>query len=118
MEEPHKPRKPPHKGYQTARHIRDRAKEQRGGLPPEWHPSGEPGTLEGEFCRYLQHLEVRNYSSSTLNGTRHKVRDFIEWSATRELTAPGEITMAALEAYQRELHRHRKSNGKPLTATT
>jgi integrase/recombinase XerD len=111
-------RKPPHQGYQTARHIRHRAKDQRGGQPPGWEPAGEPGTLEGEFRRYLEHLEVRNYSSSTINGTRQKVRDFITWAAARELTDPKEITMAVLEAYQREIHRHRKTNGKPLTATT
>lgn len=111
-------RKPPHKGYQSARIMRQRAKDKRGGLPPEWMPAGEPGTLEGEFTRYLEYLEVRNYSSSTINGTRQKVRDFITWAAARELTDPKEITMAALESYQRELHRHRKPNGKPLTANT
>ena len=98
--------------------MRDRTKDQRGGRPPEWLPAGEPGTLEGEFCRYMQHLEVRNYSSSTIIGTRHKIHDFITWAAGRELTDPKEITMAALESYQRELHRHRKPNGKPLTANT
>ena len=118
MEEPRKPRKPPHKGYQTARHIRHRAKEKRGGLPPEWEPAGTPGTLEGELTRYLQNLEMRNYSKSSINGTRQKLRDFIAWTAARELTDPKEITMPVLEAYQREIHRHRKPNGKPLTATT
>jgi integrase/recombinase XerD len=111
-------RKPPHKGYKTARIIRQRAKDKRGGQPPEWIPAGAPGTLEGEFTRYLEHLEVRNYSLSTMKGTRQKVRNFITWAGERELTDPKEITMAVLESYQREIHRHRKANGKPLTANT
>ena len=111
-------RKPPHQGYETTRHMRHRAKDKRGGAPLGWYPQGEAGTLEGEFVRYLEHLEVRNYSQSSIKGQRHKLRDFITWCSERELTDPQEITLPILESYQREIHHHRKANGKPLTATT
>lgn len=113
-----KPREPRHKGYDTARHIRGRSKEKRSGGEPGWRPGGGPGTIGGETRRYLEWLEVRNYSPRTIAGARDKLRYFITWADGRELTDPNEVTMAVLESYQRGLHRHRKKNGKPLSATT
>ena len=114
---PHK-RKPNHKGYDTTRHMRNRAKDKRGKQKGAWQPEGEPGTLAGEAKRYLDSLEVRNYSPGTIASSRDKLHYFLEWATMRELEDPNAITLPILEGYQRHLHRRRKDNGNPLSATT
>ena len=67
---------------------------------------------------YLDYLAVRNYSEETIESQRQALCFFIEWAQERSLFTALQITKLILEAYQRHMHRYRKSNGNPLGIST
>ena len=75
-----------------------------------------PGTLGFYVCRkYLEDLEIRNYSPHSIRSRKNHLRYFLVWCDERGVMRPEEITVAVLERYQRALYYARKSNGRPLT---
>ena len=106
------------KGHARSKHLRDRAKDKRGGNTATDLPTGAPGTLAGEAPRYLENLAVRNYTADTIEGRRDALKFFLLWAQDRDQTQPATITKPILESYQRHLWRWRKANGKPLGIST
>ena len=77
-----------------------------------------PGELRPRMEQYLQHLEVRNYSDTTVYGLENSLIRFARWCDERELHAAAEVTRPMLERYQRHLFYYRKQSGQPLGAIT
>jgi integrase/recombinase XerD len=65
--------------------------------------------------RFLEHMEVRNYSPRTVMTWKAYLRYFIAWCDERGLARPEQIDRPILERYQRHLFYYRKGNGAPLT---
>ncbi len=65
--------------------------------------------------KFLEWLEVTNYSPRTVKARRQALRSFIRWSEERGLVRPNEITKPILERYQRHLFHYRKKDGHPLS---
>lgn len=79
---------------------------------------GDPTDSDGLFMfmqRFIQHLEVKQYTDATLWNNERALRDFIEWCDGRVLRKPTEITKAIIQRYQRFLYLYRKADGKPLS---
>ncbi|MEJ2416555.1 MAG: hypothetical protein P8Y45_06415, partial [Exilibacterium sp.] len=72
----------------------------------------------GYLTRYLETLQIRNYSQSTLIRRENGLRRFIGWCDERGLNDPQSITKPILESYQRYLYYYRQENGEPLSPTT
>lgn len=72
----------------------------------------------GYLTRYLETLQIRNYSQSTLIRRENGLRRFIGWCDERGLNEPQSITKPILESYQRYLYYYRQENGEPLSPTT
>lgn len=70
------------------------------------------------LTRYLETLNIRNYSGSTLIRRENGLRRFIGWCDERGLNEPQSITKPILESYQRHLYYYRQENGEPLSPTT
>ena len=79
------------------------------------HPNERPGGLEAMKSRYLEWLQVRNYSEQTIDGRRYTLNRFIRWCEDRDLNAPCELTKQIIENYQRYVFLYRQKNGKPLS---
>jgi len=67
------------------------------------------------LAEYLEWMQATNYAERTVDQRRKYVGWFIAWCEERGVTRPGEVTRPVLERYRRELHRHRKKDGKPLS---
>ena len=79
---------------------------------------GDPNDPDGMVAylnRYLDWLQIQNYSKATIKGRDHYLSVFIVWCDERSLKRPNEITKPILERYQRHLYLHRKKDGEPLT---
>ena len=109
------------KGYNNVRRLRTRAQrgKARGGRP-DVKPDAQGDGLELAAGRdnYLGWLESRNLAEMTIDHRRDDLERFFAWAAGRGLTNPQEITLAILEAYQRNVAAYRKKNGKPLANRT
>jgi len=79
--------------------------------PPEPDPQG----MQALLIEYLEWMQATNYARRTVSYRRKYVGHFIAWCEERGVTRPGEVTRPVLERYRRELHRHRKKDGKPLS---
>jgi len=91
---------------------------QKPGTKPYLQPIGDvrdPGGMWNHMQRFLEHLEVRNYSPRTLATWKAYLRYFIAWCDERGLTRPEQVDRPILERYQQHLFYYRKSNGAPLT---
>jgi integrase/recombinase XerD len=80
-------------------------------------PFGDPADIQGFtylLGQHLRWLEVRNFSQATIKKRATYVRAFALWCLQRDLLKPLEISKPMLEAFQRDLFRRRKSDGKPL----
>jgi integrase/recombinase XerD len=64
--------------------------------------------------QHLTHLEVHNFSPTTVKKRATYVRAFALWCIDRDLHWPAQVNKPMLEAFQRHLFRYRKPNGKPL----
>ena len=79
---------------------------------------GDPNDPDGMVAylnRYLDWLQINNYSNATIKGRDHYLSVFIVWCDERSLKRPNEITKPILERYQRHLYLHRKKDGEPLS---
>ncbi len=79
---------------------------------------GDPNDPDGMVAylnRYLDWLQIQNYSKATIKGRDHYLSVFIVWCDERSLKRPNEITKPILERYQRHLYLYRKKDGEPLT---
>ena len=84
-------------------------------------PQGDANDPQGMIAlreKYLEAMQVQNFSARTLENRRRYIGYFIGWSEQRGLLKPSEITKPILERYQRFLFLHRKTNGDPLTFRT
>ncbi|MDJ0766609.1 MAG: site-specific tyrosine recombinase XerC [Myxococcota bacterium] len=75
----------------------------------------DPRSMGALAERFLEWLEVRNYSEQTVRNRRVYLGYFIEWCEARAIFRPNQVTRPILERYQRYLYFYRKKNGKPLT---
>jgi len=79
---------------------------------------GDPNDPDGMVAylnRYLDWLQIQNYSPATVKGREHYLGVFIVWCDERSLKRPNEITKPILERYQRHLYLYRKKDGEPLS---
>lgn len=78
----------------------------------------EPGSLGAHVRAYLEHLGVCGYTESSIRSESVHLRLFLRWAEDRGLKRLEEITVPALERYQRFLYHHRKADGRPLSFRT
>lgn len=101
-------------GRFDARQVRRRRPKK---TPVEW--LGQEGmardSLRATMLGYLEALQVRQYSATTVDSRTRDFRLFVAWCEERALTKPGEVTKRILERYQRHLFYFRKANGQPLS---
>ena len=101
-------------GRFDARQVRRRRPKK---TPVEW--LGQEGmardSLRATMLGYLEALQVRQYSATTVDSRARDFRLFVAWCEERALTKPGEVTKRILERYQRHLFYFRKANGQPLS---
>jgi len=89
----------------------------KGGAPPTriTHNQGIAAHAD-DFLGQLQH---RAYSTSSVEGHRWALRQFIDWTATVQKPDPASFTRADLAAYQGFLHRYRNPHsGRALAINT
>ncbi len=70
------------------------------------------------LMRFIAWGNVTGRSEQTNSVRERSIRRFIVWCDERSINEPAAITRNVLEAYQRHLHHHRKTNGEPLTINT
>jgi integrase/recombinase XerD len=106
-------------GYNATKRLRDRDPRSRGGRGRD-KESRTYTAIQHTFQipRYLQMLEVKNYSKTTIANRYADLVTFTTWAEQRTLTETKSITKLHLESYQRHIWRHRKKNGKPLGIST
>jgi len=61
---------------------------------------------------------VKGFSESTLRVRRVHMEMFLKWCRKSQVSAPAQITRAALESYQRYLFQYRKKDGQPLAVAS
>jgi len=85
--------------------------------PREWlaAPGMAPDSLRATMLAYLEALQVRHYSGSTVASRARDFRLFAAWCEDRALLRPADVTRPVLERYQRHLFYWRKPNGHPLS---
>ncbi len=75
----------------------------------------DPESMASWVWRFLQWLQVKNYSERTIKNRLSYLGFFVTWADARGLVYPHEVTRPALEAHQRHLFRMRMANGRPLS---
>lgn len=65
--------------------------------------------------RFVEWSRIKGLTEQTTVHRERTLRRFIAWCDERSISQPELITMAVLEAYQRHLHYHRKSDGDALS---
>ena len=76
---------------------------------------GDPHGMAVMLEKFLEWMQVTNYSPRTVENRKLYLSYFIIWAEERGLTRPTEITKPILERYQRFLYHHRKTDGNPLS---
>jgi integrase/recombinase XerD len=74
--------------------------------------------LASLIAAYFASAEAQGYASSTIDGRRRHLSQFLEWCDARGLLAPDEITPGLLERYRQWLYHLRQSDGAALTWAT
>lgn len=59
------------------------------------------------IVRYFDWMKVKNYSESTIESRRVKLKSFTEWLESRGISDPCYVTRPVLESYQRYLYYYR-----------
>lgn len=105
------------KGFNNARLMRGRNK---GGniSQGDGFDRSNKDTLASHIDRWIDKLEMKNYSPKTLSMNKGALNQFVGWCEERDLIDPSLITKPHLESYQRYLWRYKKGNGKPLSVNT
>ena len=108
------------KGIANAKRVKARPKSKRGG-----QAAADDGLDYSDsagmpmLCRsFLEYMAVVNFAPRTIEARGKDLQAFFQWCQERELLRADEVTKPILEAYQRQLYRYRKTNGKPLGFTT
>jgi integrase/recombinase XerD len=78
----------------------------------------DPGGFHKAVRDWLDYLEVHNYSRATVLDRSWHLARFLTWAELRGLSGPADVTLPALEAYQRHVALRRKHNGMPLSYST
>jgi len=68
--------------------------------------------------QYLEWLDLKNYSQSTIKYESFYLRQFVHWLSERGIISPVEVTRGLLERYRRHVSRMVKPNGKTLSIKT
>jgi integrase/recombinase XerD len=76
------------------------------------HPAGSFLDL---MARWQAWLELRNLSPHTVRIRLQSMGMFAAWLSERSVTMAAQVTRPMIEAYQRYLHRYKKSNGDLMT---
>jgi len=76
---------------------------------------GDPQGMAVFMERFLEWMQVTNYSDKTVENRQLYLRYFIVWAEDRGITRPNEVTKPILERYQRFLYHYRKKDGQPLS---
>ena len=66
-------------------------------------------------ARFLEWMQVRAYSQSTIDQREYGLMRWIHWCDERGLDDPKMITKPMLESYQKYLYYYRRDNGEPLS---
>jgi integrase/recombinase XerD len=74
--------------------------------------------LTHALATYVEACRVRGQSERTLEQRNSALRAFIGWCDERGLTAPGAVTVQAIERYRRHLFHHRRADGQGLSLAT
>ena len=91
-----------------------RRRNKREAQPLPGDPS-DPAGLHALLLRYVEWLQVRNYSESTVRNRLVNVGYFMRWAEERGITRAPDVTRPVLERYQRSLFYYRKRTGDPLS---
>ena len=76
----------------------------------------KPQALQPACDRFLEWLEVHNYSPDTVRKRRYQLNCFVSWATERKVEQLSQITPDQIEAYARTLFVHRQArNGQPLS---
>jgi len=89
----------------------------KGDKQPTKHVGnlGDPQGMAVFMDRFLEWMQVTNYSERTVENRLLYLSYFIQWAEDRGVTRPCEVTKPILERYQRSLYQHRKKDGEPLS---
>ncbi|EDX5692927.1 site-specific tyrosine recombinase XerC [Salmonella enterica] len=74
----------------------------------------ESATLRQLVSAWLAHLDAQGYSPRSTEVYRERLMPFVTWCEERGLLYAPQVSLEALEAYQRHLRGYRKANGQPL----
>lgn len=85
---------------------------------PEVGNPSDPQGLAAALKRFVNHLELKNYSPRTVEIRAYHIYVFIAWCDERSITRPAQVTKAILTRYQNHLRHHLKSNGEETTPQT
>jgi integrase/recombinase XerD len=86
------------------------------GARREKHVAGDmshPQSLGTLLAKYLESLELRNYSTETIKKRRLQLNASVDWCELRSLARVTEITRTDLERYQQQLPHELDRNGRP-----
>ncbi len=73
------------------------------------------GSLSWVLKNWLDDLEVRNYSASTVQSRREMGLQFVEYCLERDVERAAAVTRPLIERYQRFLFQQRNAQGKRLS---
>jgi len=65
--------------------------------------------------KYLEWLQVQNYSEATIYNYNFNLRLFFSWLGKEEINELNQVDRKALLNYQKYIYKYRKANGKPLS---
>jgi len=74
--------------------------------------------MEAMSRRYLQWMEVLNYSKATIEGYTLMLKYFRRWCEEQGIFSPQEVTGVILEQYQNYLHTYLTDKGRPMTQSS
>ncbi len=74
----------------------------------------EQTTQRRQVIAWLAHLEAQGYSARSIEGYRERTLPFVTWCEERGLMYAPQVSLEALENYQRHLRGCRKADGHLL----
>ena len=86
---------------------------QRNPAPIPGDPA-DPVGLTALLAAFLSHLAVTGASERSVASRRIVLSAFLRWCHVRDLRRASEVTRPVLQAYQRRLFHHRKTDGEPI----
>ena len=76
-------------------------------------------SVESAVAEHLDWLAVHGYATTTIHQRRYHLDRLVAFLADIGITTPADVSFAALESYQRHLHRQRNTRtGEPLSFRT